>query len=59
MQEAFYGTADYVFFNYDSNNLEGNEDGEILKSNFEKFFKKTVNNNKIIPVDFQFEYSSI
>ncbi|UIU14858.1 iron ABC transporter substrate-binding protein [Ureaplasma urealyticum] len=55
MQEAFYRTADYVFYNYDSNKLAG----ETTKSQFESFFKSTVNNDKIIPVDFQIEYSSI
>lgn len=55
LYEGFSGRADYVFYNYNSNNLLG----DTTKEAFEKFFKESIKNDKVIPVDFQFDYASI
>ncbi|KEZ23804.1 ABC transporter, substrate binding protein [Ureaplasma diversum NCTC 246] len=55
LYEGYKNTAHYVFYNYNSNNLAKNTN----KENFEKFFKETIKNEKVIPIDFQFDYASI
>ncbi|WP_208895138.1 Vmc-like lipoprotein signal peptide domain-containing protein [Ureaplasma diversum] len=55
LYEGYRGTADFIFYNYNSNKLLTN----TTKEQFEELFKKTVKSDKIIPVDFQFDYASI
>lgn len=55
LYEGYKGTADFIFYNYNSNSLLTN----TTKEQFEALFKKSVKSEKIIPVDFQFDYASI
>lgn len=61
--QNFLGTADYVFYNYNSNKLVNDDKSktnpEDIKADFERTFRSIVPNQKIIPVDFQFDYASI
>lgn len=55
LYKSYFKTADFMFYNYDSNKLATG----VTKEAFEKFFKEKTQNEKVLLSDFQMEYSGI